>query len=205
MMYYSDEYLCHYGVLGMKWGQHLMAKAKTASASSKAKRAQRKSDIAEGKKYASYSLNRASKAGKVAGGVIGGGMSAGILSTGLKSINAQRIAKAGTLAYTNYYNAFNKWMSSPNRSLTNKPNVSDFTVTVNTIPSSSIALGAAALGIAGAAAGVALATKAANDNYADIGSSARRSANYKTDNMKYKKQVQDAEEKHGVATRIHNV
>ena len=26
MMYYSNDNLCHYGVLGMKWGQHLMAK-----------------------------------------------------------------------------------------------------------------------------------------------------------------------------------
>ena len=31
MMYYSDEYLCHYGVLGMKWGQHLMAKSYSKS------------------------------------------------------------------------------------------------------------------------------------------------------------------------------
>ncbi len=39
-MYYSNDYLCHYGVLGMKWGQHLMAKAKslTPSARRKAKR-----------------------------------------------------------------------------------------------------------------------------------------------------------------------
>lgn len=28
-MYYSDDYLCHYGVQGMKWGQHLMAKYET--------------------------------------------------------------------------------------------------------------------------------------------------------------------------------
>lgn len=27
--YYNSDYLCHYGVEGMKWGQHLMAKIKT--------------------------------------------------------------------------------------------------------------------------------------------------------------------------------
>lgn len=30
-MYYSNDYLAHYGVQGMKWGQHLMAKAKNVS------------------------------------------------------------------------------------------------------------------------------------------------------------------------------
>ena len=36
-MYYSNDYLCHYGVLGMKWGQHLMAKATTLTPSARRK------------------------------------------------------------------------------------------------------------------------------------------------------------------------
>jgi hypothetical protein len=35
MMYYSNDYLCHYGVLGMKWGQHLFGKTEASRAGKK--------------------------------------------------------------------------------------------------------------------------------------------------------------------------
>ena len=35
MMYYSNDYLCHYGVLGMKWGQHLFGKTEGSRAGRK--------------------------------------------------------------------------------------------------------------------------------------------------------------------------
>lgn len=35
MMYYSNDYLCHYGVLGMKWGQHLFGGNSVSSSSRK--------------------------------------------------------------------------------------------------------------------------------------------------------------------------
>ncbi len=42
--YVSNDYLCHYGVQGMKWGQHLFGKIQAASANHKATKAAVKSE-----------------------------------------------------------------------------------------------------------------------------------------------------------------
>ena len=57
-MYYSNDYLCHYGVLGMKWGQHLMARKQASS--------QRKAKIAKGKSLTSKKEQRRTTALNVA-------------------------------------------------------------------------------------------------------------------------------------------
>lgn len=75
-MYYSNDYLCHYGVLGMKWGQHLFGKSSSSGKTSARKqaRAQRKADIAEGKKYATYTQKQMNKANMIKSPIIGGVM-----------------------------------------------------------------------------------------------------------------------------------
>jgi hypothetical protein len=87
MMYYSDEYLCHYGVLGMKWGQHLFGKTEASSAGRK--RAS-KSDRASAGAY---------RAGITAlGGIVGGitGGVAGSAATTLMGLSFTSIATMAT-------------------------------------------------------------------------------------------------------------
>lgn len=71
----SDDYLCHYGVLGMKWGQHLMAKKKQA-------KAERKANIATGKGITSNVGRRIRTAADIRAGVVVGTMG---ITTGLKT------------------------------------------------------------------------------------------------------------------------
>jgi hypothetical protein len=72
-MYYSNsyvypDYLCHYGVLGMKWGQHLFGKVSAAAANHKAKKGAIKSEQKnlissyKAKDPASHMANKAAKA-----------------------------------------------------------------------------------------------------------------------------------------------
>jgi esterase/lipase len=64
MMYYSDEYLCHYGVLGMKWGQHLFGKTE-------ASRAGRNRATKANKKAARQYIATSAVVGAYMGGVFG--------------------------------------------------------------------------------------------------------------------------------------
>ena len=63
MMYYSNDYLCHYGVLGMKWGQHIAARSQA--------KATRKAKIAKGKAMSSKGQLRLSKALNAANAITG--------------------------------------------------------------------------------------------------------------------------------------
>ena len=174
MMYYSDEYLCHYGVLGMKWGQHIAARSQAKSAKRAAK-AQRKADIADGKKHASYSVNRtfsnrhiAAKAA-ITGAI--GAYTGGIMGAVLKTAGEMSKVNSGAAALS----AINP-----------------------------VVLGVG-IGVATAAYSGYSMKRDANDYYADLGSGARRGANYATDNMKYAKQVQDTADKYGIAARVKRV
>ena len=72
-MYYSNDYLCHYGVLGMKWGQHLFgnrsasgSSAKSAKAAAKAQaEAERNAKNAKGKSMSTKAERRLDKALRV--------------------------------------------------------------------------------------------------------------------------------------------
>ena len=167
MMYYSNDYLCHYGVLGMKWGQHIAARSQAKSAK-RAVKAQRKADIAEGKKYQTYSQKNGNKRfigmSSVAGAFMGG-----IGSSAMVGTVADIVGGLGAVA---------------------------------ALPTAPIALGGAAIG---AVAGTAIAKRTIDDMYADMGSAARRGANYATDNMKYVKQVQDTADNYGIAARVKRV
>lgn len=57
--YANADYLCHYGVQGMRWGQHLFGKIQTASANHKAKKAAIKSEKAALEK--SYTTDKGPK------------------------------------------------------------------------------------------------------------------------------------------------
>lgn len=121
-MYYSDDYLCHYGVQGMRWGQHLMAKYETNRAgralkrtitnkqnSAKYARAKKtlskyegkysKSDIAASAQRSARRANTATKVMNTIGqatGVIGGGSS--VIGGGA----AAAVLAAGPAAYAPY-------------------------------------------------------------------------------------------------------
>ena len=166
-MYYSNDYLCHYGVLGMKWGQHIAARSQAKSAKRAAK-AQRKADIAEGKKYQTYSQKSGNKR------FIGMSSVVGAIMGGIGSS-----ATVGTVA-----------------------DIVGGLGAVGALPVASIALGGAAIGVV---ASTAIAKRTIDDMYADMGSAARRGANYATDNMKYVKQVQDTADNYGIAARVKRV
>lgn len=107
-MYYSDEYLAHYGVQGMKWGQHLMAKYETNRAgralkrtitnkkdSGKYERAKKtlgkyegkylKADIAASAQRSAHRANTATKVANTITQVVAGIGGAGSIGTGLAS------------------------------------------------------------------------------------------------------------------------
>lgn len=70
------------------------------------------------------------------------------------------------------------------------------------LPVASIAIGGAAIG---AITATAMSKRTINNTYADMGATARRAANYATDNMQYTKQVQDAADKYDIAARVKRV
>ena len=167
MMYYSNDYLCHYGVLGMKWGQHIAARSQ-AKFAKRAAKAQRKADIAEGKKYQSYSQKNSNKnflAISPAIGAFGGAVGSDVIGSSVAHLVGGWAAVAA-------------------------------------LPTAPIVLGGAAIG---AVVSTAIAKRTIDDIYADMGSAARRGANYATDNMKYVKQVQDTADNYGIAARVKRV
>lgn len=82
MMYYSNEYLCHYGVLGMKWGQHLFGKTEASRA---------------GRKRASKSDRATAGAYRAGGAALGGafGGIAGSVAGGIATMATATIATGG--------------------------------------------------------------------------------------------------------------
>lgn len=175
----NSAYLAHYGVLGMKWGQYIMAKYKTSSSNRKAKRAQRKADIAEGKKYSTYSFNENHKLSKRIASSVSGGAALGVWSSIASAIGKTMAADVSSMTGTAIGRAA---LASLNP----------------------VALGVG-VGAAVAAYGIYESTKATNNKYADVGAVARRGANYATDNMQYAKQVQDAADKYDIAARVKRV
>lgn len=97
-MYYSNDYLCHYGVLGMKWGQHLMARKQASS--------QRKAKIAKGKSLTSKKGQRLTTALDVATAGMAGvaGFKVGLnygnhmMNQAVKTIAAHRMIAYGDTA-----------------------------------------------------------------------------------------------------------
>ena len=88
MMYYSNDYLCHYGVLGMKWGQHLFGKTEASRAGRK--RAS-KSDRATAGAYRAGIATFGGAFGGIAGGVAG---STATMAMGLSFTSTAAMATA---------------------------------------------------------------------------------------------------------------
>ena len=94
-MYYSNDYLCHYGVLGMKWGQHLMAR-KQASAQRKAKIAKGKSLTSKREQRLTTALNVASTGmAGVAGVKVGGNIGSALMDQTVKTVAAHHVSAYG--------------------------------------------------------------------------------------------------------------
>ena len=93
-MYYSNDYLCHYGVLGMKWGQHLFGKTEASRAGRK--RASKKDRITAGV-YRAGSATFGGVAGGIAGVIAGStaAMHAGLSFTTVATMGTAAISTGG--------------------------------------------------------------------------------------------------------------
>lgn len=91
----KNDYLVHYGVLGMKWGIRNDRRA-VMKAEKRARKEQRRKDIERGKTLLSYSERTSAKAMPVVTGVIGAGHGAMFISLGA-GIAAQTIPAIGAL------------------------------------------------------------------------------------------------------------
>ena len=94
MMYYSNDYLCHYGVLGMKWGQHLFGKTEASRAGRK--RAS-KSDRTTADAYRAGVATFGGAFGGIAGGVVGttATMAMGLSFTSTAAMTTATVATGG--------------------------------------------------------------------------------------------------------------
>ena len=98
MMYYSDEYLCHYGVLGMKWGQHLFGGSNSNSKSSRSNRSKTTATKAITNSTKSSKSGKKSASRRVLKGLT---IAAGVTAAAATAFVAADIASSGALT-TNF-------------------------------------------------------------------------------------------------------
>lgn len=149
-MYYFDNYLCHYGVLGMKWGQHLMAKYNRGVA--------REAKVKEGKSKTSKRINNTITATKAVSSLVGaaGGLK-GLNTLVQKTLNSQENVKQGLNTITDVINqqaagkdVLDIFLSDSGKALATRMTIDAFYTQATPV----LALGAAALGAYGAYKGV---------------------------------------------------